>query len=368
MKQIVKTAYLFARTLVLSLLSVFLSKKPGKIDRDISNILFVRIDRIGDMVLSTPAIKALKRAYPRAALTVLTSPANGDVVTHNPHVDRIITYEKQLRLRKKLGLIRQLRRIHFDLAVDPYADYELLPALLAFLSGAAVRIGYAAFGREVFFNLAAPTINDNQHFIDITCGILKPLKIDVQDQKPEIFLSTEEANWAKEWLNRSGLGRKPLVGIHPGAHYESQRWPPEYFANLIDLLHADGETDVLLFGGPGDEAVCKKIERKTAAPVRSHIGGHMRRFVALLASCRVLICNNSGPLHLAVALNVPTVSMMGPTDKTKWMPLGDSHRVFRMDHLPCIGCNLGYCKIKTHDCMRTIVPGMVRAELNQLVG
>ena len=368
MKRIIKSAYLTTRKLFLYLLSVFIPKKLSvKVDADISKILFVRIDRIGDMVLSTPAIKTLKQAYTRSEVTVLASPSNRDILKHNPYVDRVVVYDKRFRFHEKLGLIRHLKERRFDLAVDPYADYELLTALIVFFSNAAARIGYSAFGREVFFNLETPAITEDQHFIEMTLGILKPLKIEAVDKKPEIFLSADEKNWAREWLNRNGLGSNPLVGVHPGAYYESQRWTAENFAELIDLLHADGKADVLLFGGPGDEAICHRIELKAATGVRSFLAADIREFLALLASCRVLVCNNSGPLHMAVALNVPTISTMGPTNKDRWMPMGPDHQVFRIDDLPCIGCNLGDCKIKTHNCMRLITALMLKAAVDKLL-
>ena len=360
MKQVVKTAYLSIRKFLLSLFSVFIPGKHSAItDALVSKILFVRIDRIGDMVLSTPAIKALKQAYPWSEVTVLASPSNKDVLRHNPNIDRIMVYDKRLRFHEKWDLIRHLKNFRFDLAVDPYTDYELLTALIVFFSGAPDRAGYGSAGREVFFNIETPSITDGQHFIEMTLDVLKPLKVKAVDLKPEIFLSADEKTWAREWITRGGLGQKPLVGMHPGAYYESQRWQGDNFAELIDLLHDDGNADVLLFGGPGDKALCQRIEQKAATGVHSFLTNDIRKFSALLASCRVLICNNSGPLHMAVALNVPTISTMGPTNKERWMPIGHDHQVFRIDDLPCIGCNLGYCKIKTHDCMRLITPGKI---------
>ena len=368
MKQVAKTAYLQIRKFLLHLFSVFIPNKRSAIaDANFPKILFVRIDRIGDMVLSTPAMKALKQAYPRSEVTVLASPSNKDILKHNPYVDRIVVYDKRHRFHEKLGLIRYLKGLRFDLAVDPYAGYELLTALIVFFCGAPARAGYGVDGREVFFNLETPSITEGQHFIEMNLSVLKPLKVKAEDLKPELFLSADEKTWAREWLNLRSFGKKPLVGVHPGAYYKSQRWPPEYFAELIDLLHADGKADVLLFGGLGDKALCQRIEEKAATGVRSFFTNDIREFSALLASCRVLVCNNSGPMHMAVALNVPTISTMGPTNKDRWMPLGPDHQVFRIDDLPCIGCNLGYCKIKTHNCMRLITPIMIRRAIYQFL-
>ncbi len=155
------------------------------------------------------------------------------------------------------------------------------------------------------------------------------------------------------------MGEKRIIGIHPGAYYETQRWPVENFSELINKLQNDGKFDVIIFGGLSDRKIIREIESLVNEKITTYIGNDLRFFSSLLSYCNIFICNNSGPLHMAVALNIPTISFMGPTVKEQWMPLGDKHEVLRMDILPCIGCNLGYCKIKTHDCMRQIAPGDV---------
>jgi len=117
--------------------------------------------------------------------------------------------------------------------------------------------------------------------------------------------------------------------------------------------------DVIIFGGPGDEGLVDQIRSMIYAEVPTYVGDDLRRVAVLLSCCSVFICNNSGPLHIAVSVGIPTISIMGPTNKDRWMPIGEFHEVLRIDDLPCIGCNLGYCKIKTHDCMRLITPSMV---------
>lgn len=361
-KAIIKRVYLNFRKYLLHVAGLFFVHKKStdlRGGQDIGKILFVRVDRIGDLVLSTPALRALKQAFPHSELVVLASPSNESLLLHNPYVDRVLVYDQSRTLGDKVRIIKQLRTFGFDLAVDAYPDYELKTALITFLSGARNRVGYASYGREKFFNIGAPKTKANQHFVDLTLGILNPLGIAVKDKTPEIFLSDGENKWGRNWLKQRGVWGKPLVGIHPGGYFETQRWPPESFAELIDQLRRDKGLDLVLFGGPGEETLTTKIRSMVAGEVLTSAGDDIRCFAVLLSCCSVFVCNNSGPLHIATGLGVPTVSVMGPTIKDRWMPIGDLHKVLRMDDLPCIGCNQGYCRIKTHDCMRLITPSMV---------
>ncbi len=368
MKDYLKTAYLNIRKFSLCCFSVLLSQKKVyniNPNGDIKNVLFIRIDRIGDLVLSTPALKGLKQKFPNCELTVLAGYSNHSVVLNNPYIDKIIIYDSKLSILKKISIIRQLRESNFDLVVDPYDDYELKTALITAVSGAGRRIGYASYGREVFFNIAAPSIKKGQHFIDVVQNVLSPLGIAITDKEPEIFLSQTEKNWSKKWILQNQSGNKAIVGIHPGAYYPSQRWVPGYFAELINKLTRSKNLDLILFGSPSDKNLIKQIIAKIPENVLTFVADDLRQFISLLAYCDIFICNNSGPLHLAVGTKTPTISFMGPTDRDRWMPVGSMHKVFREDNLPCIGCNRGTCASKEHDCMRLITPFVVKKAIEE---
>ncbi len=367
---ILKRIYLGFRKHLLRALSIFISHKKfpdvGS-GQDIKKILFIRIDRIGDLVLSTPALKALNVAYPQSKITVLASPSNNPLIFNNPNVDHIVVYDRRGRLIDRIRVMQKLRESGFDLAIDPYADYELETALIAFFSGAKKRVGYASYGREIFFNLQAPKINDSQHFVDLTLDVLKSVGIVTKDKTPEIYLTDDEKKWAGDWLNKNGLGSNPVIGIHPGAYYETQRWLTERFAELVDLLQRDKRFDVIIFGGPDDEHLVNVICSILHGEVTTYIAHDLRKLAALISCCHVFVSNNSGPLHISVAIGTPTISFMGPTIKERWMPIGNIHTVLRIDNLPCIGCSLGHCKIKTHDCMRLITADMVIEAVENLI-
>lgn len=359
-KSIFKAIYLHTRGFALKTLGLLLfQRKIIPLLRNIESILFIRVDRVGDMALSTPAVRAIKATLPRVHLTVMASPANAPILKNNPDVDEVIVYDRSAGLFEKMKFINGLRSRRFDLAIDPYTDYELKTAWLAGMSGAAHRIGYAAFGREIFFNYPAPKIKGNKHCVDGALDLLKRVGIPSEKRNPVIYLGADEKAWADQWLQKIGFQGKKIVAIHPGAYYETQRWLPEHYAELIRLIRWQTPLEVVLLGGPSDAVVVEDILARLNDPVCVSIQDDLRKFLAILSQCQLLVCNNSGPLHCAGALKIPTVSFMGPTVKTQWMPFGDIHRVLRLDDLACIGCNLDYCKIKTHDCMRQIKPEKV---------
>jgi lipopolysaccharide heptosyltransferase II len=359
-KSIFKAIYLNVRGFALSTVSLFTSRQVlAPVLPEIRNILFIRIDRVGDMVLSTPAFRAMKAALPTVRLTVMASPANAPTLKNNPDVDEIIVYHKSASLFKKMKLINGLKSRRFDLAIDPYTGYEVKTAWLAAMSGAAHRIGYAAFGREIFFSLPTPMTEGNKHFVDGALYLLKRIGIPIENRNPAIYLGADEQAWAGQWLQENGFHGKKIVAIHPGAYYDTQRWLPEHYAELIRLIQEQTSLEAVLMGGPSDAMIIDNIQTKLKRPVCVSIQENMRNFFALLSQCQMFVCNNSGPLHCAGALKIPTVSFMGPTVKELWTPVGDIHRVLRLDDLPCIGCNSGWCKIKTNDCMRLIRPDSV---------
>jgi lipopolysaccharide heptosyltransferase II len=360
MKSIIKSLYLNARGFVLKIPALYLFKKKSiPLLSKIQRILFIRVDRVGDMALSTPALRAIKAALPKVQLTVMASLANAPILKNNPDVDEVIVYDQSAGLLKKMKFINRLRSRHFDLAIDPYNDYELKTAWLAGMSGAAHRIGYAAFGREIFFNCPSPKIEGNKHFVDGALDLLKRIGITSENRNPAIYLGADEQAWAGQWLQENGFQGKKIVAIHPGAYYETQRWLPEHYAELIRLIRQQTQSGIILFAGPSDAAIVEDIRSRGNRDICISIQEDLRKFLALLSRCHMLVCNNSGPLHCAVALKIPTISFMGPTVREQWMSVGDIHRVLRLDDLPCIGCNRGWCKIKTHDCMRLIRPERV---------
>ena len=369
MRNVLKAFYLNLRAFLLNVAGVFFPSEAPPLASP-ARILFIRIDRIGDMVLSTPALRALKEKYPGARLSVLASPVMAPLIESDPCVDHVIVWDRTKRWRGVIETIKSLRRSRFDLAVDPRLDYELNTALIAFASGAKVRAGYALYGRGIFFNLRAAPPKERGHFVEEAFKVLKPLGIERAGRDPELFISGGAKAEASAFLKNYGADEKGfLAAVHPGGYYPSQRWFPERFAEVIRWLMDKHNARVLLIGsGQEWELIDDIADRASKGPDKKNIikliDFKMDVLSALIRKCRIFIGNNSGPLHIAAALRIPSVSTMGPTDPVRWRPLGPDQIVLR-GNAPCDSCRRG--SRGTHECMKDITAAMVQAGAERLL-
>jgi heptosyltransferase-2 len=309
--------------------------------------------------LTTPAFAAIKTAFPNSMLTVLASRGNAGLLLHHPWVDEVFVYDAAASIRAKIHMIKSLRARRFDIIIDPLTGHDVAPAVLACLIRAPIRIGFSGFGREVFFNQTAAAAGSDRHMVDAVLDLLHLIGVADIGRDPQLFLGTEELEWAGRWTDRVNPERKRLVGIHPGAYYETQRWGAANFGGLIQRLSRESDFCVVLLGGLAEEGVVRRILEQAGEILPVFISSDLRKALAMISRLDLLVCNNSGPLHMAAALSVPTVSFMGPTEMSRWMPRGEKHRVLRADGLECIGCNRGICPRGTFECRNRINPEMM---------
>ncbi len=332
------------KTLLRPLLLLRETRLPSK--RSIKSILFLRHDRIGDMVLSTAALKALREGYPHAKVTVLASKSNHEILMHNPNIDEILVYNGIL------WFIREIRPRGYDLVIDSFLTYELRQAFMTCLAGGKYRIGFEEAGREIFFNIRGPATSPPKRMVDYLLDLAELAGGKRDGCKPEVFLSDTEIQWANEALAEKGISANELIiGIHPGAHYPSQRWPAKKFGELARRILDQGEAKVILLGSRDEQTLLDEVEEIAGERVQSFSRLRLRELMALISKCDLFICNNSGPLHIASALKVPTVSMMGPTITPLWLPYGENNVVLNK-RLSCSPCNRAICK--GHECMESI--------------
>lgn len=255
----------------------------------------------------------------------------------------------------KIGLVKSLRIDSFDLAVDLTCDYTLLPALWTYLSGAKYRVGYDIYGRGFLFNKAVKHGRKHIHAIDEILNIVRSIGLDTQDKQPRISVTYKAKEIVRQFLSQMDIDDDNLlVGIHPGGHYPTQRWLEKRFAAVADrIMDKYKAARLVLIGSWQDEEVIRRIEQNMKNEPIVFLSQSLKGLLALIQRCQLLIGNNSGPLHMATAVDTPTVSTMGPTIPERWRPYGENHIVIRKD-LPCSPCNSGYCRLKTHDCMKLI--------------
>lgn len=360
MKLSAKECYLILRLALLSPL-LFYRRLKNPDNREIKKILLLRHDRIGDMVLSTGVFKALKKAYPDASIMVLASDSNKEVLQNNPDIDEVLVY-KGLR-----WFLKEVRQWKPDLALDLFYTYELKTAFLTYISGAKYRLGFENADRQVFFNIKGPKMTKACSMIGHLAELINSLGVNLEGCEPHIYLSEEEISWARNYLIASRIDTFfPKVAMHPGGFYPSQRWQADGFAKvgrkIIEKFHAN----VILIGDRNEEGLIKKIKQQIG-PGNVFVWHDLslRQVISLLSQCDMLFCNNSGLLHAACVLKIPTVSTMGPTDPALWQPYGKNNIVIRQD-LPCSPCSRGVCN--THRCMALITPRQIEEALDIQMG
>jgi len=337
-------------------LVLFLSKLSSNRQSKPSSILFIRIDRIGDMVMSTSALRALKVTSPKTKITVLTSKANQKILTYNPHVDCTIIYPDSINPMAIASFHNKIRKECFDIVIDPITGYDLKPALVAFLTRSSVSIGFDGFGREVLFDRTMPQPAADRHIIDANADLLKLIEVEDRVKKTEIYLHPHEIDRAARELAVHATSDVRWVGIHPGAHYETQRWGVVNTIRFVELARQQSFFRCCLIGGRSDAKLIEAIQVGVGGGIPVFVYKDLRKTIALISRLDALVCNNSGPLHIASTLNIPSVSFMGPTNARRWWPVGPHQRVLRSEGLDCLGCESGLCPKGTVECMRRISP------------
>jgi len=330
------------------------------------------VNWLGDAVLTTPALGALRTACPQARITVAAKPLVAELFRDHPDIDGIEVYDKEGTHAGAIGMFRkarELRRGGYEAAV--LLQNAIDAAILAFLAGIPERMGYATDGRRLLLTRPVPVTEEilSLHHAEYYLRLLAELGIP-RPQSPRLWLRVTEDEMASMRSRLAGLGvpeGKRIVGINPGATYGSaKRWFPDRFAKVADTLSEEWEAVVVLMGSVPEMPLAAEIgEAMTGKPVTLAGSTTVRELMALLASCSFLVTNDSGPMHIGAALGVPLVAIFGPTDWRKTSPWTKEARVVRVD-VDCSPCNLRECD-RGHECMFGVTAEMVIAAARELM-
>jgi len=334
---------------------------------------------IGDAVMCEPALRGIRSLFPQAELTVLAKPTVAELFIGYSGLDRVEIYrDKSVHagLAGKWALAGDLRRQRFDLAVLFQNAFEA--AFLTWLAGIPRRYGYATDGRTVFLTdpVAVPDRSALTHQVGYYWNLLKPLGLAGEPSAPALAVSAEEAQAMGKRLASAGIGPdEAVIGINPGSTYGSaKRWLPERFAEaarrLVERARQDEgkEVAVMVLGAKGEEALGKAIAALvgTRSIVLSGVTT-IRELMAATKRCRLLLTNDTGPMHIAAACNVPIVAVFGPTDWRTTAPYGQEQSIVR-EPVDCAPCLLRECPID-HRCMtRVSVDRVYETAVQQLAG
>jgi ADP-heptose:LPS heptosyltransferase len=306
-------------------------RRPRLLPVALRRIVVLRIDRIGDLVLSTPFLRNLRRCYPAAEI-VLAARGFANALVGAELVDRIFALEAGHEAEKLSSLASE----SVDVAIDLHCDYVLAPALLLRKTGARCTVGFAIGGRGRLFDVPVPQPPE-VHFIDETFEILRALGLRPAPCRPEVTIPASAYEEARRLRHGQGIS-DAYVTFHPGGFYPAQRWPAARFGALIDETARLGLAPLVL-GGPGDQSIISDVLAHARTPAAVLCGEPVAVAAAAIAGSRLFVGNNSGPLHLACALGIPSVSTMGPTNPIRFWPVSDRACVLRARTLAAITVN-----------------------------
>lgn len=316
--------------------------------------IFVRAPNwVGDAVMSLPALEALRARFSDVETVVVAKPWVSEVYWHHPAISRQIIYDAEEEHRGPLGfrkLIRQLRAESFDVGILFQNAFHA--AWMAWRAGIPVRVGYARDGRAALLTeaIAPPSPASYGHQVYYYLELLfRAGAIDSSQTTPEIHIELQESEkaWATERLEAMGLGGSQfLVGLSPGASFgPAKRWPPERCADLADRLSSALQGRALIFGSSAERLLAESVaERMTREAVVVAGETTLRQSMALMAECRLIVSNDSGPMHVAAALGLPVVAVFGSTSNRRTGPLSARARIVRHP-VACSPCGLRKCPI-----------------------
>ena len=336
-------------------------KEPDRIQK----IMIRTPNWIGDAVMTTPAMAVVRDSFPGARIVLVANPVVSQLFSPHPSCDDVIVYDKKGIHKGLAGLVRfsfSLRRESFDLAI--LFQNAIEAAIIGALAGIPNRTGYRSDGRGFLLTRGVTLRKEDLrlHHTDYYLGMLQRIGLSASRRELSLYCTEEEKDWAKEQL-----GNGPRVAINPGAAYGSaKRWFPERFAEVANSIRREFGMDILLVGGPAEREIGDDIVSRMPEKPLDMIGRtSVRQMMSLLSQCRLMVTNDSGPMHVAAALGIPVVALFGPTDHTTTSPLSDAVRIVRKD-TECAPCLKRVCPTDQR-CMTAIDPGDVMVSVRSLL-
>lgn len=353
-----------------------------------SKILVINLMHIGDLLLVTPALRSLRANYPRAYIALAADAKLADLVKYNQNIDELIALDKKgyhNKLGNYLRAVGDLRRRRFDLVVNLHANERA--SFLAAFSGGKKIIGYSTFGLHWFFDRTMKNRKAVKHQVESHFDVLREQAgmERIVDYGIEMWLdeqAEDEADrlWKEAFpeaacssvaavppvldkeTKATPFAPYPVIGLNIGASWPTKRWRSEYYAQLADQLLAMGY-GVAFFGGPMDEEIVGEtramMEQKNHPLLKIFTGRlSLLTLAAMLKKCDALVTNDSGPMHIAVAMDTPLVTMFGSSPVPGFYPYNNKSILIKTP-VDCHPCGQHHCPDRDHECMKAITPDTI---------
>lgn len=305
---------------------------------DPRNILVIDFGQLGDVVLSLPALHAIRAKFPKARITVAVGKPAVPIVELSGTADAMIGVDrvalrdgsKPLSILRIAQLVKDVRRRKFDFVIDLHSLSET--NLLGYLSGAPMRLYARRPGRSLDFlsnfRPQPPVEDQNKHAVERYLDVLAPLDIPIVSNIPRLRLREEDNLAVEQMLKKEKVAEDaPLVGLFPGAGHPSRRWPLARFRELADYLERNDEVRIVLFAGPEERALVREMRASFSRSTIIFDRLTIPQLASALARLAVFVSNDTGPMHIATAVGTPVVMLIDRPTPHSFVPLEDRHRV-----------------------------------------
>ena len=362
-------------------------KRPDSDPRVIQNILVVQIADIGDVILSSPFLRELRRFYPKAWISLAVQPRIFNLIEKCPYVDEVIAFDWRTTQKKNsylLGFPRwwmessRIAKINFwtrdlDMAISTRWNEDPCQAaslILMYASGAGQKIAYKdtspdpmLYGWKDLNRLITrgPSRGFPKHEVEHQLDILRFLGATPHEFSLEVWTSKEDELFARSILDKHGVAHTdPIIAFAPGAAWPFRRWSSDRFIELGEWLQKNYNTYILIFAGKDEHDLALRIERGLHKGKTVNLAGKttLREMASILRRCTLFIGNDSGPLHVATAAGIPVVGFYGPGEYERFKPWGSNHETLRLG-LSCSPCSQN-CLFDEPRCIKGITVNQVK--------
>ncbi len=339
------------------------SYKSLNIDKSkIKNILIVQTAFIGDVILITPLINAVNKLFPNSTIDVMVTPQTSNILYNNPQINSLIIFDKKKnKLGSFLKVLRQIKSNNYDISFSPHSS--ITTALLMYFGKIPIRVGFDRWLARYLLSLKIPHL-ENVHKVKKNLFLLSQFSDEKFSMQTELFPSAEMIKKAENLVSDFKESTKKLIAIAPGSNWFTKRWPGNYYKELVIKL-AELGYGIIFIGSKEERDLCEEIKSKKNS---INLAGELSLLesAAVIKLCDLMICNDSGALHLADAMQTDVFAFFGPTIKSiGYYPFRENDKVLEvdLDCRPCSSHGTNVCPLGHHNCMQFIKPDFVVNEV-----
>jgi len=285
-----------------------------KLKKENLRILLVRNDKVGDLVLATPALRALRETYPESYIAMLVSEYAEDVVLGNPDLDEVIV-DKKNGFNGFLKLLREIKGKRFDIVVILFPSFKT--AVLAFLSRIPLRVSTGFKFYQFLFNrlIYLRRSKGLKHEIEYNLDLVRLIGADTKDKRPSIVINREDEEYVDKFLKEIGIRDNDLlIGLNPGSGLSARKWSEKHFGELAMMFKQKLNARILILWGPEEKELAERVLKFAKGAAEPAFKTSIRQIAALMKRCSLIVTNNTGPMHIAAAVGSPMVEIFDP----KW--------------------------------------------------